>query len=65
MNSEQAMGKEPAARGRGKRSCPSCELECRKNEWPQLTEAKPLHLGTGVDGHEVHEHRQLLGRDSL
>eukprot|EP00975_Prorocentrum_lima_P025020 5252327-Prorocentrum_lima.AAC.1 len=47
MNLAQAVGKEPATRGRGKRICPFCELECRKNEWPQLTEAeraaKPNH----------------------
>eukprot|EP00975_Prorocentrum_lima_P029013 6094876-Prorocentrum_lima.AAC.1 len=31
--------KEPASRRRGRRICPMCELRCRTNEWPQLTEA--------------------------
>eukprot|EP00975_Prorocentrum_lima_P071593 12938572-Prorocentrum_lima.AAC.1 len=33
-------GKEPASRTRGRRICPMCELECRKNAWPSLTEAE-------------------------
>eukprot|EP00975_Prorocentrum_lima_P031818 6680573-Prorocentrum_lima.AAC.1 len=40
MNLQQAMGKEPATRRRGRRIRPPCELECRKNGWPQLTEAE-------------------------
>eukprot|EP00975_Prorocentrum_lima_P066086 12907161-Prorocentrum_lima.AAC.1 len=39
MTLAEAMGKEPATRRRGSMICPPCELECRKNEWPQLTEA--------------------------
>eukprot|EP00975_Prorocentrum_lima_P041553 8728585-Prorocentrum_lima.AAC.1 len=33
-------GKEPASRRRGRRICPICVLECRKNEWPSLEEAE-------------------------
>eukprot|EP00975_Prorocentrum_lima_P069060 12924065-Prorocentrum_lima.AAC.1 len=40
------MGKEPATAGRGKRICPSCELEFRKNEWSQLTEAERVNNPT-------------------
>eukprot|EP00975_Prorocentrum_lima_P053982 11323416-Prorocentrum_lima.AAC.1 len=40
MTLAEAEGEEPASRRRGRRICPRCELECRKHEWPQLTEAE-------------------------
>eukprot|EP00975_Prorocentrum_lima_P039727 8346628-Prorocentrum_lima.AAC.1 len=40
MTIAQEEGNEPASRRRGRRICPLCELECRKNEWPSLTEAE-------------------------
>eukprot|EP00975_Prorocentrum_lima_P045418 9510502-Prorocentrum_lima.AAC.1 len=38
----QEEGKEPASRTRGRRICPLCELECRKNGWPSLTEEERI-----------------------
>eukprot|EP00975_Prorocentrum_lima_P035585 7480445-Prorocentrum_lima.AAC.1 len=40
MTIAEEEGKEPASRRRGRRICPMCELEYRKNEWPSLTEAE-------------------------
>eukprot|EP00975_Prorocentrum_lima_P020076 4224780-Prorocentrum_lima.AAC.1 len=40
MTIAEEEGKEPASRRRGTWICPVCKLECRMNEWPNLTEAE-------------------------
>eukprot|EP00975_Prorocentrum_lima_P010201 2174405-Prorocentrum_lima.AAC.1 len=69
MTVAEAEGTEPASRRMGKRSCPPCELDCRKNEWPQLTESERTanpnyctHEQVAMDMKSMN--RKLLGRNS-
>eukprot|EP00975_Prorocentrum_lima_P042927 9015177-Prorocentrum_lima.AAC.1 len=55
-------GMEPAARRRGRRISPMCELDCRKNEWPSITEAERRDHPHYCTYEQVHQDRKSTNK---